>query len=198
MEPSGSVLGIHVEMRRLVIAAAVPVVTGLALAFGSQPVAAGGGCFQPDTQGTGNTVEIKERCFTPTVLYVQPGASVTWNNHDSYQHLVVGSLASWSGGAATLEGGQTVAREFPYPGIYAYSCPLHYGMNGAIVVGDGKQATALAVVQPAGVKPAAATIRVKNSGGAGPWPPIAGLAALVVGAIGYVLGRRRGVAVTKS
>jgi plastocyanin len=173
-------------MPRKIIAAAVPVLTTLALLVGSQPAAAGGGCFQPDTQGTGKTVAIKERCFTPTVLYIQPGATVIWRNDDTYQHLVVGSLASWSGGAATLDGGQTVARQFPNAGIYPYSCPLHYGMNGVIIVGDGKATTALTIVKPAASTPTGTT-----SPSAGAWPLLAVLAVLISGGLGWSLGQRR-------
>jgi hypothetical protein len=94
-------------------------------------------------------------------LYVQPGATVTWTNRDALRHEVVGT--GWSSGPTTLEEGQTITQTFPTAGIFPYSCPLHYGMNAVVIVGDGKASVPLAVVQPA---------------------------AAAAGALGYGLGRR--------
>ncbi|HYY45782.1 MAG TPA: plastocyanin/azurin family copper-binding protein [Candidatus Angelobacter sp.] len=179
-------------MRAKIIAAAVPVLSAGALLFGSQPAAAGGGgCFQPDTSGAGTTVEIKSICFAPTVLFVQLGATVTWKNEDGLRHVVIGSYSSWSGGVANLEAGQTTTRQFPTAGIYPYSCPLHYGMNGVIVVGDGGASTRITTIRQAGAAPA------KDPQALDPWPLLAVLAIIAAGGLGYGLGRRRGVPVTK-
>ncbi|HKE54410.1 MAG TPA: hypothetical protein VKC55_06540, partial [Actinomycetota bacterium] len=56
------------------------------------PAVAGGGCHGGVTQGTGDTVEIVDACFTPTTLNIQPGDSVTWVNTDSFVHNVGGNL----------------------------------------------------------------------------------------------------------
>jgi plastocyanin len=98
------------------------------------PAGAGGGCHSGVSQGTGDTVEIVDACFTPTTLSVQPGDSVTWVNTDSFVHNVGGNL--W-GHYDDLNGGQSFTATFDKPGIYPYACTYHPGMTGAIVVGDG-------------------------------------------------------------
>ena len=98
------------------------------------PAAAGGGCHTGPTQGTGNTVEIVDMCFTPNALTVQPGDSVTFVNTDPMVHNVGGTL--W-GSFDDLNPGDTFTATFDQPGIYPYACNYHFGMTGAIVVGDG-------------------------------------------------------------
>jgi plastocyanin len=172
-------------MRRTIIGLAVPLVMASALLVGAAPAAAGGGgCYQPDTQGTGTSVTLTALCFSPTILYVQPGATVTWKNDDGLRHLVAGSFSVW-GSPTNLEEGQSVSHKFPTAGIFAYSCPLHYGMNAVVIVGDGKASVPLAVVQPA---VATRTAAVPQPGD--PWPLLALLAAVAGGALGYGLGRR--------
>jgi plastocyanin len=172
-------------MRRQLIGLALPIMTGVLLVASSRPVlAGGGGCFQPDTQGTGTTVTLTERCFGPTVLYVQPGDTVTWKNKDGLRHIVAGSVTGW-GSPVTLEDGQATTHRFATAGIFPYSCPLHFGMNGVVIVGDGKASFPLALIRPA----AASTPGVHP--GADAWPLLA-LAAAVLGAgLGFVAGRRR-------
>jgi plastocyanin len=172
-------------MRGRLIAVALPVITGALLVLGGRPaLAGGGGCFQSDTQGAGTTVALTERCFSPTVLYVQPGGTVTWKNEDGMRHVVAGSLNSW-GPPVTLEAGEVTTHPFTTAGIFPYSCPLHYGMNGVVIVGDGKASVPLARVLPA-----AASTSASPKSGADPWPLLALIAAALAGALGYGLGRR--------
>jgi plastocyanin len=101
------------------------------------PAAAGGGCHSGVTQGTGDTVEIVDACFTPTALSIQPGDSVTWQNTDPFVHNVGGNL--W-GHFDDLNAGESFTATFDQPGIYPYACNYHPGMTGAIIVGDGLRA----------------------------------------------------------
>jgi len=98
------------------------------------PAAAGGGCHGGATQGTGDTVELVDMCFTPSTLSIQPGDSVTFVNTDPMVHNVGGTL--W-GHYDDLNPGDTFTATFDQPGIYAYACSYHQGMTGAIVVGGG-------------------------------------------------------------
>src|SRR2546425_5211347 len=119
-------------MRHRLIALALPIITGALLVAGGRPAfAGGGGCFVPDTQGAGTTVDVTHFCFSPTILYVQPGDAVTWRNQDGLTHVVAGSVSS-RGPGTNLTAGQTMTHQFPTAGIYAYSCPLHYGMNAVV------------------------------------------------------------------
>jgi plastocyanin len=172
-------------MRRQLFALALPIITGVFLVVGGRTVlAGGGGCFQPDTQGTGTTVTLTERCFSPTILYVQPGGTVAWRNQDPMPHVVAGTFSSW-GNPTNLAVGATMSHQFPTAGIYAYSCPLHYGMNAVVIVGDGKSTVPLARIQPA------AAISTPSQPGTDPWPLVALAAAVLAAGLGYLVGRRR-------
>ncbi len=112
-------------------------IVGAALWGGSGIASAGGGCHQAPTARRGDTVESTDLCFVATVLYVKPGTEVTWTNHDSMLHVVVGVGDTWGDPNATLLQGDTVSYRFDQDGVYPYSCLIHPGMVGAIVVGDG-------------------------------------------------------------
>jgi copper binding plastocyanin/azurin family protein len=71
------------------------------------------------------------------VLYVEPGTDVTWTNRDAMTHVVVGVGDSWGDPGISLMQGDTVRYRFDQDGVYPYSCLIHPGMVGAIVVGDG-------------------------------------------------------------
>ena len=87
-------------------------------------------------------------CFLPGVLTVDPGTTVRFTNNDELAHVVVGT--GW-GSREDVAPGAAVAHRFEQPGTYAYSCYLHPGMNGAIVVGE----SAAPVSTPAAPGPAA-------------------------------------------
>lgn len=116
--------------------------------------AGGGGCFEGaagPTTGRGDAVELSNVCFTSTVLYVKRGTQVTWTNRDPMAHNVVGVGATWGDPGLTLRKGDQVSYRFDEDGVFPYSCWIHPGMLGAIVVGDGVGA------DPAGVVPGTAT-----------------------------------------
>ena len=97
---------------------------------------AGGGCHRSEgTQGEGDTVEMAKMCFTPSVLSVDPGTEVTFVNRDPITHNV--SATGW-GSTRDLELGEGFTATFDEEGTYPYACMYHYGMTGAIVVGDGE------------------------------------------------------------
>ena len=172
-------------MRRQLIGLAVPVITGALLLMAVTPAfAGGGGCHGPDTQGTGPTVQLTGMCFSPSILYVQPGDTVTWRNQDGMPHVVAGSFRSW-GGPTNLGSGETMTHRFTTAGIFSYSCPLHYGMNAVVIVGDGNSTVPLARIKPA------AAISTPSQPGTNPWPLLALVAAVVGAGLGFVAGRRR-------
>ncbi|HEV3363513.1 MAG TPA: plastocyanin/azurin family copper-binding protein [Acidimicrobiia bacterium] len=127
------------------------------------PAAAGGGCHLsgPDSAQprAGTTVDMEGMCFRPGVLTVDPGATVRFTNSDDLAHVVVGT--GW-GTAEPIGPGEAVEHRFTQPGTFAYSCHLHPGMNGAVVVGQAAQAPAA----PATAAPAALATSSTASGGA--------------------------------
>jgi len=131
-------------MRRAVFVVAA--VFGMALGFAAPAAAGGGGCHSPATEATGDVVEIKDACFTPSNLHVKPGQKVTWVNNDAIAHVVAGS--TW-GRFEEMGRGDQVSFRFDDAGVYPYTCYLHPGMNGVVVVGDVK--TPSATVEDLGV-----------------------------------------------
>lgn len=101
------------------------------------PAAAGGGCHSAGPESAqpmaGTTVEMVGNCFLPGVLTVNPGTTVRFANHDDIAHVVLGT--GWGSGDVVAPD-QGVEHRFDRPGTFAYSCYLHPGMNGAIVVGE--------------------------------------------------------------
>lgn len=105
-----------------------------AIAIPGAPALAGGGCHAGVTTGTGDTVEMRDACFTPTSLRVEPGASVTFVNRDPITHNVGGT--QW-GNLADMDEGDAFTATFADPGVYPYACSYHPGMTGVVVVGTG-------------------------------------------------------------
>lgn len=101
----------------------------------SPGAAGGGGCYDGPTEGTGATVEMSRMCFSPTVLRIEPGTEVTFVNRDPLAHVVRG--VGWGDGKQ-LGTGDRITHRFDEVGAFPYTCNLHPGMNGVIVVGDGE------------------------------------------------------------
>ncbi len=176
-------------------AAVMSLVALSVISIGSAPAAAGGGCFHgvPPSDGTGDTVEMTANCFEATVLRVDADARVTWLNRDPYAHTVTGVGGTW-GDFSEIARGESVSYRFATDGIYLYSCMIHPGMVGAVVVGDGKGDAGLApaalVSSPAASSAPAATAARAPSGGIS-WIWSALLAAALGIGLGFAFSRRR-------
>jgi plastocyanin len=166
----------------------------------ASPALAGGGCHTGATDGTGDTVEIADACFTPTILRIAPGDAVTFVNTDPFVHNVTAN--GW-GHFDDLQPGERFRASFDTAGTYPYACTYHPGMSGAIVVGDGAGAGAgtVTVVSVAPVSPEP-SLRADAAGGAGSssngvvGPLLSGLSIGVALGIagGLSLARRRAAA----
>lgn len=98
--------------------------------------AGGGGCHgSPEREGAGTRVALSGNCFSPIVLNVEPGDTVVFENMDDAQHDITGAAGSWGARGELLGKGATASVAFTEPGLYPYSCYLHVGMTGVIVVG---------------------------------------------------------------
>jgi plastocyanin len=135
-------------MRRTSILVLLSAVALLSLAAVAIPslVLAGGGCHAAADgsaymEGDGTTVIRMDTCsFAPTVSRVVLGTTVRFLNTATIQHQVVGRSATW--GSVLLDPGQEHSETFAAAGVYPYTCPLHPGMVGAIVVGGAGAAAA--------------------------------------------------------
>ncbi|MEZ0239677.1 MAG: plastocyanin/azurin family copper-binding protein [Chloroflexota bacterium] len=178
-------------MARLVPAAAL---VGLLLAAGlglAPGVLAGGGCHGTDssahTASSAALVEMGLCSFTSTETHVARGTEIRFVNTSEVVHIVTGERQEW-GSKKEMEPGTWFTWRFDADGVYPFSCPLHPGMVGAIVVGDPGGAAAAAPVADAasgsedraGLPTGSAGLAAASLGG-----------ALAVGLAWLLLRRRR-------
>ena len=155
--------------------------------------AGGGGCIEGTTQGTGTTIRIVHACFTPTILHVDPGATVTWINDDPMPHNITAN--GW-GHFDDLQPLDRYSASFDRAGLYPFACTLHPGMSGVIAVGSGTGAGSATSVEVAAPVEPAAPAAVLSSDAAGAtrgWVVAAGvglLLGLMIG-LGVAQVRRR-------
>jgi plastocyanin len=188
--------------------AGIAVVIGIAAAtvpFGAA-AKAGGGCLHGTRASVarGDTVEIRDVCFTQAVLYVDRGTDVTWVNHDPMEHNIVGVGGTWGDLETNLQPGDRVSYAFDQDGVYPYACWIHPGMVGAIVVGDGvgKSLGGVSSVASTGGTDGGsaagaagrATPAPASSGGVPVWLFVAVVGGFVIIALAAVIvGRRRSI-----
>ncbi len=80
----------------------------------------------------GTTVNIDNFAFTPAMIAVPKGSTVTWVNRDDIPHLVV--CPSVNARSKVLDTDQSFAFKFEKPGRVDYFCGLHPHMTGTIMV----------------------------------------------------------------
>src|SRR5215475_7361396 len=78
------------------------------------------------------SITITEFTFTPPVLTVPVGTTVTWVNRDEEPHTVTSTTGGF--GSAGLANEETFAQQFTHPGTYTYFCALHPHMRATVVV----------------------------------------------------------------
>ena len=83
----------------------------------------------PEPLGPTATVRALDDVFRPRTVTIARGSSVRWTNRGDHVHTTTG--ASWS---ATLSPGESFTKRFRRAGTYRYSCTLHVGMTGRVVV----------------------------------------------------------------
>ncbi len=133
-------------MRRVI---AVVGVLAASIAFGPRSADAGGGCHgSGPASGTGDKVALAMNCMTPRVLHAAEGTSIRFVNKDEVTHNIVGD--QW--GVEELRTGQDYRQTF-VPGTHVFSCTLHPGMVGAVVIGG----TGAPIADIAPVRTAAST-----------------------------------------
>ena len=77
------------------------------------------------------SVEIANFAFSPAVITVKVGATVTWTNKDEDAHTVAITGAAVS---KPLQSGDSYTHTFGQPGTYSYRCTIHPDMRGMVVV----------------------------------------------------------------
>ena len=106
----------------------------LVLAFTLAACQSGSAASPADSQPVRGvtTVVAKKLKFQPPAIEVPPGTEVTWRFEDgSVPHNVKGD-----GFASENQSRGTFSHRFEQPGEYRYTCDLHAGMEGRVVVTD--------------------------------------------------------------
>lgn len=106
-------------------AAAAPPPTEMPMSHAPPPDA------QPAAASAPGTVSIDNFAFSPEVLTVAAGSTVTFINNDGSNHIV-----QFADGQASprLAMGKSWQRSFATPGEYPYACAIHTTMKGKIIV----------------------------------------------------------------
>jgi plastocyanin len=80
----------------------------------------------------GAAVHIANFTFSPAILSVKAGTTVTWTNDDDIPHTVVAIDKSFR--SKVLDTGERFSFTFAKPGQFGYFCSLHPHMTGKVVV----------------------------------------------------------------
>ena len=103
-------------------------------AYGQNPASPSGANPAP---ATANTITIKDFTFSPAVLTVKTGTTVTWVNEDGASHTVVSDDGSkFPFTSPQLANGDSYPMAFTQAGTYTYHCSIHPSMKGTIIVGS--------------------------------------------------------------
>ncbi len=90
----------------------------------------------PATGGPGTSakvdVNIIDFSFQPATITIVAGNTVVWHNNGAVTHTVTSGDKSFDSGS--IAPGATYAFTFQKPGTFNYSCGLHPGMVGKVVV----------------------------------------------------------------
>jgi plastocyanin len=128
-------------MRTFVRAFALTFVLSLVLAV--VPAVPPSGPSALVAEAAGNQVGINNFAFSPQVLTVKVGDTVTWTNSDSAGHTVTSTTPAGVLASGTLQNGQTFSFTFTKAGKFDYHCAIHPSMTGTIVVAEAGQAPAV-------------------------------------------------------
>jgi len=79
-----------------------------------------------------NAVSIMNMQFTPGSITVTAGTTVTWTNNDNMTHNVTSNSGAFSSG--NIEAGKTYSFTFNTKGTFPYTCTIHPGMTGTVIV----------------------------------------------------------------
>ena len=77
-------------------------------------------------------VNIANFTFSPPVITVRPGATVTWVNQDDVPHAILATDQSFR--SKVLDTDDRFSFTFSKPGVYDYFCSIHPHMTGKVIV----------------------------------------------------------------
>lgn len=124
-------------MKRNIIFLTLALMVGIFLFYGCGK--SSNNSTNPTTTGTTPvataSVSIQNFAFSPSVIHLLPGGTVTWTNKDATAHTVTDLNGSFDSGS--LDADKTFKFTFATAGTYTYHCTIHSMMpNATIVVGN--------------------------------------------------------------
>lgn len=72
--------------------------------------------------------------FSPRILRISTGDSVTWKNSDAANHTVTDNQGAGSFASSSLGKGATFSAKFARAGVFHYHCAFHPFMTGTVIV----------------------------------------------------------------
>ncbi|MBI4016408.1 MAG: cupredoxin family copper-binding protein, partial [Candidatus Aenigmarchaeota archaeon] len=83
---------------------------------------------------TGKQVTIQGFRYSPNIITIDEGESITWTNQDDTGHTVTIMQGPETFDSGEIAPGQQFSYTFTKPGTYSYECSIHTAMKGSIRV----------------------------------------------------------------
>jgi plastocyanin len=90
------------------------------------------GCSKSPAKPGPDEVWMQNMAFNPSTLTVPVNTTVKWTNKDTMAHNVTSGTGLFV--SSTINPGGTYSYQFTATGTYPYSCTIHPGMTGTIIV----------------------------------------------------------------
>lgn len=118
-----------------VVAAVVVVAATIAIAASSARHGTSTMQMSSTAATASNQVSIKDYMFTPAVIKVKVGTTVTWTNQDAVSHTVTADTnSSDAPSSMDIAQGKSYSFTFRKAGTYTYHCFPHPYMHGTVEV----------------------------------------------------------------
>ena len=78
------------------------------------------------------SVQITNFNYTPEVIKVKVGTTISWTNEDNVPHTITGDDNSWDSGR--VKKNETYSHTFDKAGTFEYHCAYHSAMKGSVIV----------------------------------------------------------------
>ncbi len=89
-------------------------------------------CLAAGNPAKSGQISINDFTFTPQILTVKAGTTVTWTNRDDEPHTVVSAAKKFR--SSVLDTNGKFSYTFSDPGTYEYFCSVHPHMTGKVIV----------------------------------------------------------------
>ena len=146
---TGVVTGIAPGMVDVTVSAT----TGGSAVSGSAPIAV---AFSVAAPSSAQVAATNANVFTPNTMTIATGGAITWDFGTSAHNVLFQGTGAPTNIPNTSS--SAVSRTFATAGTYPYSCTLHAGMNGTVIVqGSGNAPNFTALLNGANERPTAVT-----------------------------------------